>query len=273
MSADTNNSSDTGPAEVPDKHAAQTAKVSPSEWQVATIESIVVQTPTVKSFVLRPRHWPHFLAGQHLDVRLTALDGYEAHRSYSITSSPETIGTVELAIERLNDGEVSPYFHDVAIVGDAVEVRGPFTEHFVWHEHQDGATLLVGGGAGVAPLMSMLRHRASLTGTPPMTLVYSARTWADVIFRDELLRHETQQTNLKLCFVLTRDAKTNAPSRPADFDRRIDASILRTITHAWPRPPDTCFVCGNNNFVGTVADALVAMNIPAHAIKTERYGE
>ncbi|MEP6781408.1 MAG: ferredoxin reductase [Gemmatimonadaceae bacterium] len=246
---------------------------SHNEWQPATIDSIVVQTPTVKTFVLRPEHWPHFFAGQHIDLRLTAPDGYEAQRSYSISSSPETVGTIELAIERLTDGEVSPYFHDVAAVGDAIEVRGPFTEHFIWRENHDGQTLLVGGGSGIAPLVSMLRHRAAIANAPAMTIVYSARSWADVIFRDELLQHEKNQSRLKMFFVLTRDAISGAPRRNADFTRRIDNEILAAILTSISYKPDTCFVCGNNNFVGTVADVLVAMNIPAQAIKTERYGE
>ncbi|MEP6765912.1 MAG: ferredoxin reductase [Gemmatimonadaceae bacterium] len=256
-----------------DANADTNTEFSHNEWQEATIESIVVQTPTVKTFVLRPRHWPSFLAGQHIDVRLTAPDGYEAHRSYSISSAPEIVGTIELAIERLTDGEVSPYFHDVAIIGDAVEVRGPFTVHFVWRENQDGQTLLIGGGSGIAPLVSMLRHRATVANAPAMSIVYSARSWADVIFRDELLQHERQQSGLRIFFVLTRDATSGAVARNADFDRRVDGEILTSILAAIGYKPDTCFVCGNNNFVGTVADVLVEMNIPAHAIKTERYGE
>ncbi|MEP6766951.1 MAG: ferredoxin reductase [Gemmatimonadaceae bacterium] len=250
-----------------------TPEFSHNEWQEATIESIVVQTPTVKSFLLRPKHWPHFIAGQHIDVRLTAPDGYEAHRSYSISSSPDTVGTIELAIERLTDGEVSPYFHDVAIVGDTVDVRGPFTEHFIWRENHDGQTLLVGGGSGIAPLVSMLRHRATIAKAPAMSIVYSARSWSDVIFRDELLSHEKQQSGLKMFFVLTRDATAGAVVRNADFNRRVDNEILTSILGAIGYKPDTCFVCGNNNFVGTVADVLVAMKIPAESIKTERYGE
>ncbi|MDQ6611058.1 MAG: FAD-binding oxidoreductase, partial [Gemmatimonadota bacterium] len=212
-------------------------------WQEATIESITVQTPTVKSFVLRPKSWPSFIAGQHIDVRLTAPDGYEAHRSYSITSAPETVGILEIAIERLSEGEVSPYFHDVAIVGDTVEVRGPFTEHFIWRENEHGVTLLIGGGSGIAPLMSMLRHRAYIQGARSMTVVYSARSWGDVIFRDELLQQETQQPELQLFLALTRDATRTLNERNANFRQRLDQSILQVIIASMPVPPTTCFVC------------------------------
>lgn len=246
---------------------------SPNIWQEAVIERIDVATPSVKTFVLRPKTLHAFLPGQHIDVRLTAPDGYEAHRSYSIASAPDNSGTFQLAIEVLRRGEVSPYFHEVAQVGDAIEVRGPFTTHFVWRPEIDGPVLLVGGGSGVAPLMSMLRHRARVAEAPAMTLLYSARSWDDVIFRDELLQHERQQRDLRILFCITRDALGNAPlSRGADFTRRIDADIIREVLTKLVEKPQTCFVCGNNSFVGTVADALVDVGIPAHDVKTERYG-
>ncbi|MBC8086769.1 MAG: oxidoreductase, partial [Phycisphaerae bacterium] len=165
-----------------------TTHTSNHEWQEATIEAVKVETLTVKSFVLRPRTFHPFCAGQHVEVRLTAPDGYQAHRSYSICSSPHVKGTIELAIEELPTGEVSPYFHEVAQIGDVVETRGPFTTHFAWRPEEHGEVLLIGGGSGVAPLMSMVRLRAALSHAPPMTLVYSARSWRDVIFREELLQ-------------------------------------------------------------------------------------
>jgi ferredoxin-NADP reductase len=241
-----------------------------TDWQAARIESITVQTPTVKSFVFRPVSWPPFLPGQHVDVRLLAPDGYEARRSYSITSAPGG-ATFELAIEKLDDGEVSPFFHDVARTGDDIDVGGPFTEHFVWRPARDGATLLVGGGSGVAPFMSMVRHRDTLTDAPPMTLVYSARTAADVMFRDELYALEESQRDLQLILVLTRHAAV--ADRPPNYVRRIDAPMLADVIAAVPLPPQSVFVCGNNGFVGTVADALVSLGIAAARIRTERYGE
>lgn len=247
------------------------------EWQEAVIESIVTQTPTVKTFTFRLPHSPSFLAGQHVDVRLTAPDGYTARRSYSITSAPGR-ETLELAIELLPNGEVSSYFHDVALVGDIIEIAGPFAEHFVWRPERDGSTLLVAGGSGVAPFLSMLRHRAFKSGAPPMLLVYSARTWNDVIFRDELLKHELAQQDLRIAFVITRQAEADAPAAPmfprtADFTKRVDATMLRAILHAILSPPQSVFVCGNNGFVGTVTDALVDAGVPSEAIRTERYGE
>jgi ferredoxin-NADP reductase len=244
-------------------------------WQEAVIDAIVQQTPTVKSFVLRPRQWSTFLPGQHIDVRLTAPDGYEARRSYSLTSAP-TGETFELAIERLEDGEVSPYFHDVALVGDTIEVSGPFTEHFVWRPLQDGVTLMIGGGSGMAPFMSMLRARAVTPGAPRTTFVYSARSWNDVIYRDELLQMEQLQRDLRVLFVLTRERPTSwarDSTRAPDFTNRIDAALIAQITAGMPTPNTTSFVCGNNGFVGTVAEALVAMGVAPDTIKTERYGE
>ena len=241
-------------------------------WQDATIERIEVATPRVKTFVLRPETIHPHLPGQHIDVRLTAPDGYEAHRSYSIASAPDDSGTFQLAIEVLQRGEVSPYFHAVAQTGDTIAVRGPFTTHFVWRPATDGAVLLVGGGSGVAPLMSMVRHRARVIDAPAMTLLYSARSWEDVIFRDELLLAERQQSGLRVFFCITRDVANAPPSRVADFTRRIDHLIIRAVMDAMPLKPATCFVCGNNSFVGAVADALVDVGMPAHEVKTERYG-
>jgi len=155
-----------------------------TSWQQAAIERIVVQTPRVKSFFLRTPIERH-VAGQHLDVRLTAEDGYHAQRAYSIASAPGD--AIELAIEELAEGEVSPYFHEVAQPGDTFEVRGPLGGHFVWNASDGGPVLLVGGGSGVAPLMAMARERNRAAPRVPMLLVYSSRTWEDVIFRDELV--------------------------------------------------------------------------------------
>lgn len=235
-------------------------------WQDAVIETIASFTPSIRRVVLRPKSWRPFLPGQHIDLRLTAPDGYQARRSYSITSAPETTGTLEIAIERLPDGEVSPYFHEVAEVGDTIEISGPFTEHFVWRSEQPGALLLIGGGSGVAPLLSMLRHRAFVANASPMTLLYSARTWDDVIVRDEVLAHEATQRALRVIFCLTRDRAR----RDVDYSRRIDAAMLSDVLAA--TTPALTFVCGNNGFVGTVADALLDLGVDAATIRTERYG-
>ncbi|TIS97147.1 FAD-binding oxidoreductase, partial [Mesorhizobium sp.] len=158
-----------------------------SPWQTVTIRRIEKRTPRVTSFFLRPSRPFAYRAGQHVDVRLTAPDGYQARRSYSIASAPESGETIELAIERLEDGEVSPFFHEVAAVDDEVELRGPLGGHFVWSDSDGGPLLLVGGGSGVVPLMAMIRHRAARKSAVPAALVFSSRIWDEVIFRDELI--------------------------------------------------------------------------------------
>jgi len=242
-------------------------------WQDASIERIETATPTVKTLLLRPTHTVEFIPGQHVDIRLTAPDGYTAVRSYSVTSAPGE-RTIELAVERLREGEVSPYFHDIAVPGDVIEIRGPFTQHFVWRPEHDGAVLLVGGGSGIAPFLSMLRHRASVAHAPPTMLLYSARTWNDVILRDELLRHEAVQAGLQLRFTITQGSLSDGVSaRGADYTRRIDETMLRECLGSMPVAPARCYVCGNNGFVGTVADALVAIGVDPATVRTERYGE
>jgi len=242
------------------------ARADAQKWQEATIESLSSFSASIKRVLLRPSVWPRFLPGQHIDLRLTAPDGYHARRSYSVTSAPETEGTFELAIERLPGGEVSAYFHEVAEVGDSIEISGPFAEHFVWRSEQPAAVLLIGGGSGVAPLLSMVRHRAFVANASPMTLLYSARTWDDVIARDELMADESLQQRLRVVFCLTRD---NA-RRAVDYSRRIDSEVLRATLATLS--PELTFVCGNNGFVGTIADALVELGADAATIRTERYG-
>ncbi len=239
-----------------------------SGWQEATIEECSLLTPTVMRVVLRPKAWRALAPGQHIDVRLTASDGYQARRSYSVTSAPAMMSTFELAVERLPDGEVSSWFHDVAQPGDTVEVSGPFAEHFVWRGESDGRVLLVGGGSGVAPLMSMVRTRSFLRQPPQMTLLYSARTWDDVLYREELLAHEQAQRDLRVVFCLTRDQAR----RPQDFSRRIDAEVVAALLHGQTQSPDLCFVCGSNAFAGGTADLLVAAGIDSARIRTERFG-
>src|SRR5918997_302434 len=191
-------------------------------WQGAVIERIEPQTARVKSFFLRPRSWGSFRAGQHLDVRLTAPDGYQAQRSYSVASAPEPEGLYELVVERLRDGEVSPFFHDVAEVGDPIEIRGPFGGHFAWGPEDGGPLLLVGGGSGVAPLLSILRHRALVASEVPTILLYAARTWDDVICREELIARDATEGAFTLLLSLSRDTAR----RPQDAGRRIDAPLL-----------------------------------------------
>jgi ferredoxin-NADP reductase len=238
-------------------------------WQPAAITAIARQTSRVTSFFLAPSHPFDFEAGQHVDVRLTAPDGYQAQRSYSIASAPETTPAIELAIERLDDGEVSPYFHDVALVGDSIELRGPIGGHFTWKTKDGGPLLLLGGGSGVVPLMSMIRHRAAQRSTLPTLLLFSARSWDDLIFRDELLALHGRRDGFVLSLALTRDP----PRREGDFARRIDAAMVAELLGRLPQAPARIFVCGSNPFVSAAADAAIEAGPDPALIRTERYGQ
>jgi ferredoxin-NADP reductase len=239
-----------------------------SPWQAARIVRIEKRTPRVTSFFLKPSRPFTYRAGQHVDVRLTAPDGYQARRSYSIASSPETEAAVELAIERLEDGEVSPFFHDVAAIGDEIELRGPLGGHFVWPDHERGPILLVGGGSGVVPLMSMVRHRVASQSTVPVLLVFSARVWDEVIFRDELLGLDARKDGFGLVVTLTREASR----RPGDYSRRVDVAMMRDAVARLTVLPHVVFVCGSNPFVSAASQALIDAGVAAGVIRTERYG-
>jgi len=223
----------------------------PGQWQIATVAAIEPETPRVKSFQLELPMWMPHLPGQHYDVRLTAPDGYAAQRSYSIASSPLDEGTIELTIDRLADGEVSPYFHDVLEEGDQVEVRGPFASYFVWHG--EAPVLLVGGGSGVVPLMCMLRHKRRTAPDVPMRLVYSVRTGEDVIYADEL--------GEDAAITYTREA----PEGWAGHTGHIDAAMLAGGA-------DVAFVCGSNGFVEAASTLLVANGFDPERVRTERFG-
>jgi ferredoxin-NADP reductase len=237
-------------------------------WQTAQIGAIVARTSRVTSYFLTLSEAFSFRAGQHVDIRLTAPDGYFAERSYSIASAPETTASLELAIERLDDGEVSPYFHEVAAVGDAIELRGPIGGHFVWSAADGGPLLLAAGGSGIAPLMSMIRHRAAQASRARTLLVFSARTWDELIFRDELLALESRLDGFQLIVTLTREAAR----RPGDHARRVDAALMLNGLTRLGQPPRQVFVCGSNSFVEAAADGLLANGIAASAIRTERFG-
>lgn len=227
---------------------------APGRWQLATVASVKQETPRVKSFRLRVPMWMPHLPGQHYDVRLTAPDGYRAQRSYSVASSPLDVGEVELTIDRLDDGEVSPYFHEVLEEGDEVEVRGPFASYFVWRGEQP--VTLVGGGSGVVPLMCMLRHRRKTMPELPMRLVYSVRNAEDVIYADEL-GEETVLT-------YTREPPHGWPGHTG----RIDAELI--ANEAFGAGP--AFVCGTNGFVESAVELLLASGMEPGAIRTERFG-
>lgn len=234
-------------------------------WRPATVTAVVPRTPRIKSFFFALPEPRSFVPGQHMDVRLVAPDGYEAQRSYSIASAPERPETIELAIERLQDGEVSPFFHDQVRVGDEIELRGPIGGHFMWSVTDGGPVLLVGGGSGVVPLASMIRHHAAQASGIPVTLVYSARTTADLLYLDEL-RSYAGRGALTLLATLSREAPAAPDLRAGRLDRQL---LARAIER--DRPSRT-FVCGMNAFVESASGFLLELGLPPESIRTERYG-
>jgi len=236
-------------------------------WQIAEVIGIHRETPKVKSFTLKlPQFSPH-RAGQHYDLRLTAPDGYQAQRSYSIASEPERTGEIDLTVDRIEDGEVSTYLHDVLVVGDLVEVRGPVGGYFVWEAGLGGPLLLIGGGSGVVPLMSMIRHRFSAGSSAAMRLLYSSRTYEDIIYREELDGLAGQGNGFEIFHALTR----GAPAGWRGYNRRVDREMLFEV--AGPLGRDLrAFLCGPTAFVESAAGVLQAAGIPPAQIKTERFG-
>jgi len=237
-------------------------------WQTCTIIGIVQQTPTIKSFFLQLSKPFIHIAGQHVDIRLTAPDGYVAMRSYSIASPPSGSRTIELAIERLPDGEVSTFFHDVAAVGDEIELRGPLGGHFLWPERPSDPILLIGAGSGVVPLMAMIRQRHQLKQAVPTALLLSSRTAADVLFSEELSSLEAGDEQFNLALAITRER----PERSSDFARRIDGDMVKDVVVRLQKNPESVFVCGSNGFVNIAVDGATAAGVNPAAIKTERYG-
>jgi ferredoxin-NADP reductase len=243
---------------------AGTAVLGRLTWQVAEVAGSARETPRVVTIVLEAPAWPGHRAGQHLDVRLTAEDGYQAQRSYSIASPPGE--PLAITVERLDDGEVSPYLADELRVGDGLELRGPIGGYFVWEPSTGGPLLLVAGGSGVVPLMAMLRHRTASGSETPARLLYSSRAWEDVIYRDEL-EGLAAADGLEVTHTLTR----SQPTGWTGYTRRIDARMLREVA----LPPDEgarVFVCGPTSFVETAADGLVEAGYAPGSIKTERFG-
>jgi ferredoxin-NADP reductase len=220
------------------------------------------ETPGARTLALDVPEWPGHVAGQHVDIRLTAEDGYQAERSYSIASAPEA-SDLELTIERIDDGEVSPYLTDDVREGDQFEVRGPVGGHFTWRVEQGGPLLLVAGGSGLVPLMAMLRHRAAQRSDVEARVLVSARRIEDLIYRDELQALD----GIRLSLTLTREQ----PPGWTGFDRRIDAAMLEAVG---PRPAGKprIYVCGPTAFVERAADLLVAAGHDPRAIRAERFG-
>ena len=221
------------------------------------------ETPRVRTLELSVPGWADHLAGQHLDVRLTAEDGYQAQRSYSIASAPGE--TLALTVERLDDGEVSPYLVDEAREGDGFEVRGPIGGYFVWEPDDPTPVLLVGGGSGVVPLMAMARSRARAVDAAPMRLLYSSRSLEDVIYRDEL--EALPGDGFDVVHTLTREQ----PAGWTGYSRRVDPELLAEV--AWPVEDEPkVFVCGSTRFVDAAADGLVGLGYDPRWIRTERFG-
>ena len=208
-------------------------------WQIATVTAIKPETPRVKTFTLALPEWTEHRPGQHYDVRLTAPDGYQAQRSYSIASEPERRGEIDLTVEYLEDGEVSAYMHEVLVPGDQIEVRGPIGGYFVWQAGTKEPLLLVAGGSGIVPLMAMLRHRAATGSTVPARLLYSSRSYEDVIYRKELDELAAAGTGLELFHTLTR----SQPPGWTGYARRIDTQMLREVA-APLGPMATVYLCG-----------------------------
>jgi len=236
-------------------------------WRPASVVAITPRTPRIKSFFFALPDPPAFVPGQHMDVRLTAPDGYEAQRSYSIVSAPERPEALELAIERLDDGEISTFLHDEVRVGDEIELRGPIGGHFVWSVDHGGPLLLIGGGSGVAPLISMIRHHAARNSTIPVTLLVSARTSADLAFLEELRARHAEARGFKLIATVTREAS----GRPDVRNGRIDRTLLASTLGA-QGSPDRVYVCGHNRFVEAVTQLLLDVEVAPNRIRTERYG-
>ena len=227
---------------------------------------MVAETPRTMSLVLEVSGWEGHKAGQHVDVRLTAEDGYQAQRSYSIGSAPEDERLL-LTVDRLDDGEVSPYLTEVLMAGDKLELRGPIGGYFTWEEGDGGPLLLVGGGSGVVPLMAMIRHRAAVGSDVPARLLYSSRSYEEIIYREELEYLAARDGSLEVIHTLTR---SNPPAW-SGYDRRIDAQMLAEV--AWsPDESPLAFVCGPTPLVEAVGSALVGLGHGPARVKTERFG-
>jgi ferredoxin-NADP reductase len=239
------------------------------EWRVATVAEVRDETRRARTIVLDVPQWLGHRAGQHVDVRLVAEDGYQAQRSYSIASPPED-SRVALTVERLEDGEVSPYLIDVLRPGDGLEVRGPIGGYFVWDVDQRGPLLLVAGGSGIVPLMAMVRHHAQADVASrahiPVRLLYSSRTWDEIIYRDELTRLG-RAADVHVTFTLTREA----PRDWSGYRRRIDRAMLEEV--GWPASEMArAFVCGPTPLVESVATLLVELGYDPSRVRTERFG-
>jgi ferredoxin-NADP reductase len=243
-----------------------TAVLGRLNWRVAEVLELRTETSQTKTIVFDVAGWPGHRAGQHVDIRLTAEDGYQAERSYSIASAADH-SRVELTVERLEDGEVSPYLTEELRPGDEIELRGPVGGYFVWDPNAKGPVLLVAGGSGVVPLMAMARQRALDASAIPTKMLYSARTWDDVIYRDELADLAARGDGLEVVYTLTRVQ----PPGWTGYGRRVDREMLAEVS---PSTADlaVAYVCGPTPFVEAVATGMVELGHEPVRIKTERFG-
>jgi ferredoxin-NADP reductase len=231
-------------------------------WQVAKVGAVTTETASVRTIALHVPDWPGHQAGQHLDIRLTDEDGYVAERSYSIASAPGE--PVAITVERLDDGEVSPYLTDELRTGDDLELRGPIGGYFTWEPEDGGPILLLAGGSGIVPLRAILRHRERAGSTVPVRLLYSVRSLDDVIYQAEL---DQPALGVDVRYTLTR----HQPPGWAGYARRVDAALLAEV--AWPTAQmPLAYICGPTSFVETVSQALVQAGYPPQRVKTERFG-
>jgi ferredoxin-NADP reductase len=236
-------------------------------WRVGTVVALHDETATARTITLEVSDWPGHVAGQHVDVRLTASDGYSAVRSYSIASAPNSERRVELTVERLPDGEVSPYLTQEIAVSDRLELRGPIGGWFVWRAQQTEPIQLVAGGSGIVPLMAMIRSRALAGSTAPFRLLYSVREPQAVFYREELRALSDHDRSVNLTYAYTRVAPKDWPRPPS----RIDAALIANTT--WPSNlVPTCYVCGPTSFVESVTGFLSASGNSSEKIRTERFG-
>ncbi len=235
-------------------------------WRIGEVVETRPETSRTKSLFLEVPNWEGHKAGQHVDVRLTAEDGYQAQRSYSIASAPED-GRLALVVERLEDGEVSPYLTDELRVGDRLELRGPIGGWFTWEAREGGPLLLVAAGSGIAPLMAMIRHRAAAHSDAPVRLLYSSRSREETIFVEELENLAANDASLEIIHTLTR----SQPPGWAGYNRRIDRQMLEEVAPS-PEQRPLAFICGPTPLVETVATVLVELGHDLSRVKTERFG-
>lgn len=240
----------------------------PLVWQIGTVSDIRQETPRAKTFTIALPQWMPHRAGMHYDIRLTAPDGYQAERSYSVASEPELKGVIDLTVELIKDGEVSPYLHEVVMKGDQLEVRGPIGGYFIWDVGLGGPLVLIGGGSGVVPLMAMIRHRVAVQSTIATRLLYSVRTPDDVLYASELQELNARGEGFELVETFTRQA----PAGWKGYTRRIDRAMLSDVVKPFGADAVHVYVCGPTLLVEAVSNNLLDLGVAGERIRAERFG-